>query len=104
MAYLINLSQMAGPRKALNCFTCVTAVLHSPRYRIENAGALRMDWPRVVRNPTLIGESSMSTAKPLARYSASGGALRERLRSTPELHHHWGRDRPLIPCRRGGRF
>jgi predicted ATPase len=36
----------------------------------------------------------MTAATPLARYSAMGrGALRERLRYRPELHHHLGHDR-----------
>jgi hypothetical protein len=28
-------------------FLHIIAILHSPAYRLENAGALRMDWPRV---------------------------------------------------------
>ena len=33
--------------KPQTIFQHVTAVLHAPSYRVENAGALRMDWPRV---------------------------------------------------------
>jgi hypothetical protein len=40
------------------------------------------------------GESSMTTANPLARYSAIWGRARERVRYA-ELHHHRGRDRQL---------
>jgi predicted helicase len=48
-----NISQSLGDfldrrkLKVETIFNHITAILHSPRYRIENAGALRMDWPRV---------------------------------------------------------
>jgi hypothetical protein len=48
-----NLSQSlesflkARQLKPESIFRHVTAILHSPLYRTENAGALRMDWPRV---------------------------------------------------------
>jgi hypothetical protein len=50
---------------------------------------LESGW-RLQPDPT--GESSMTTANPLARYSAIWGRARERLRYV-ELHHHRGRDR-----------
>jgi hypothetical protein len=45
--------------------------------------------------PDPTGESSMTTANPIARYSAIGRA-RERVRYA-ELHHHSGRDLTLSP-------
>ena len=43
--YLASL-QLANKPEAL--FYHTLAVLHAPRYRAENAGALRQDWPRVL--------------------------------------------------------
>ncbi|MER9825256.1 hypothetical protein NKJ50_25625, partial [Mesorhizobium sp. M0115] len=43
------------------------------------------------QQPDLTGELSMTTAKPLARYSAIEGAPASGF-ATAELHHLWGRD------------
>lgn len=43
--YLENLTPQAATAETL--FYHALAVLHSPAYRVENAGALRQDWPRV---------------------------------------------------------
>jgi hypothetical protein len=44
----------------VNVFNHIVAILHSPTYHRENAGALRMDWPRVPlpNDPKILGESS----------------------------------------------
>ncbi|MER9865572.1 hypothetical protein NKJ20_33850, partial [Mesorhizobium sp. M0185] len=47
---------------------------------------------RLCQQPDLAGELSMTTAKPLARYSAIESALASGF-DTAELHHLWGRDR-----------
>jgi hypothetical protein len=44
-----------------------------------------------IRKPDPTGESAMTAAKPLARYSAMKSALRERLAAS-ELHHQSGHD------------
>jgi hypothetical protein len=52
-------------------------------------GSFESGW---CQQPDLTGELSMTTAKPLARYSAIEGALASGF-ATAELHHLWGRDR-----------
>ncbi|RWK47580.1 MAG: hypothetical protein EOR48_31970 [Mesorhizobium sp.] len=51
-------------------------------------GSFESGW---CQQPDLTGELSMTTAKPLARYSAIEGALASGF-ATAELHHLWGRD------------
>ncbi|TIR37549.1 MAG: hypothetical protein E5X64_11470 [Mesorhizobium sp.] len=55
-------------------------------------GSFESGW---CQQPDLTGELSMTTAKPLARYSAIEGALASGF-ATAELHHLWGRDH-LLP-------
>ncbi|RWN46439.1 MAG: hypothetical protein EOR99_36855, partial [Mesorhizobium sp.] len=59
-------------------------------------GSFESGW---CQQPDLTGELSMTTAKPLARYSAMEGALASGF-ATAELHHLRGRDRPF-PTARG---
>lgn len=49
-------------------FHHIAAVLHSPRYRSENAGALRMDWPRI---PLPHGQEELRTSASLGEIVAS---------------------------------
>ncbi|MER9682649.1 hypothetical protein NKJ23_25555 [Mesorhizobium sp. M0184] len=62
-------------------------------------GSFESGW---CQQPDLTGELSMTTAKPLARYSAIESALASGF-ATAELHHLWGRDpddsRRLYPRR-----
>ncbi|TIL43309.1 MAG: hypothetical protein E5Y86_22995, partial [Mesorhizobium sp.] len=51
-------------------------------------GSFESGW---CQQPDLSGELSMTTAKPLARYSAIEGALASGF-ATAVLHHLWGRD------------
>ncbi|ANN60864.1 hypothetical protein A9174_31985 [Mesorhizobium loti NZP2037] len=51
-------------------------------------GSFESGW---CQQPDLTGELSMTTAKPLARYSAIKGALANGF-TTAELHHLWGHD------------
>jgi hypothetical protein len=55
-------------------------------------GSLESGWSS---QPDPNGESSMTTAKPLARYRAIDGALTSGF-TTAELHHHQGRDHPVV--------
>jgi hypothetical protein len=49
-------------------FHHIVAVLHSPAYRTENAGALRLDWPRV---PMPSGKSVLAASAGLGRRLAA---------------------------------
>ena len=49
-------------------FHHVVAVLHAPAYRVENAGALRMDWPRV---PFPVPAEAMRRSADLGRQLAA---------------------------------
>jgi hypothetical protein len=55
-------------------------------------GSFESGW---CQQPDLTGELSMTTAKPLARYSAIEGALASGF-ATAELHHLWGRDPQML--------
>ncbi len=46
-AALTYLSDRGGVQAAADLFHHAAAVLHAPAYAVENAGALRQDWPRV---------------------------------------------------------
>jgi predicted helicase len=50
----------ANKLRPSDVFNHIVAVLHAPAYHRENAGALRMDWPRVPLpiDPTLLASSS----------------------------------------------
>lgn len=60
------LSQHAAPPEVL--FYHTLAVLHAPAYRLENAGALRQDWPRV---PLPSDAAALSASAELGRRVAS---------------------------------
>ena len=58
-------------------FHHVLATLHDPAYRKANAGALRMEWPRIPLPGWPDGEAA--AAPPLAASAARGGALAQLL-------------------------
>ncbi|RUW86737.1 hypothetical protein EOA13_25930 [Mesorhizobium sp. M7A.F.Ca.US.011.01.1.1] len=60
-------------------------------------GSFESGW---CQQPDLTGEPSMTTAKPLARYSAIESALASGF-ATAELHHLWGRD-PIVAAAQCG--
>ena len=55
-------------------FHHVLATLHDPSYRKANAGALRMEWPRIPL-PGWTGDEAEGAANALARSAARGRAL-----------------------------
>ena len=56
-------------------FHHVLATLHDPAYRAANAGALRMEWPRIPLAGWGDGESESAAAAALARSAARGREL-----------------------------
>lgn len=81
-------------------FRHIVATLHAPSYRIENAGALRMDWPRVpipadantLRASADLGATLATLLDPEApARGVSTGALRPGLRTLG------------LPAKRGGK-
>jgi hypothetical protein len=87
----LNLSQSveeflkAQRLKGETIFRHVTAILHAPLYRAENAGALRMDWPRVPisGDPKQLNASAnlgMTLTGLLDAEASVSGVSREKLR------------------------
>lgn len=81
-------------------FHHVVAVLHSPAYRAENAGALRLDWPRV---PLPVERDPLAASAQLGRRVA---ALLDPERAVPGVTagglHAWARALG-VPARADGR-
>ena len=86
VAYLTHIGSMAD---AEALFSHSIAILHAPAYRVENAGALRQDWPRVPlpsRRDLLLASADLgqeiaallNSELPVA--GVTSGALREELK------------------------
>ena len=86
VAYLTHIGSMAD---AEALFSHSIAILHAPAYRVENAGALRQDWPRVplpARRDLLLASAELgqqiaallNSELPVA--GVTSGALREELK------------------------
>ena len=87
VAYLSHIGSMAD---AEALFYHSIAILHAPAYRVENAGALRQDWPRIplpVRRDLLLASAELgqqiaallNSELPVA--GVTSGALREELKT-----------------------
>lgn len=58
----------ASPSDLTDLFSHALAILHAPAYREENAGALRMDWPRI---PWPKSKEALSASAALGRQVAT---------------------------------
>ena len=90
-------------------FHHVLATLHAPAYREANAGALRMEWPRIPL-PELADGTTEGAPEELARSAARGRDLARLLESRyARARRHDGRIAPgdcrrfAVPATTGGR-
>ncbi|RPI63462.1 MAG: hypothetical protein EHM48_02420 [Planctomycetaceae bacterium] len=68
VAYLQGIGFTDMPAAAECLFHHILAVLHSPEYRTENAGALRQDWPRI---PLPAARAALESSAALGRRIAA---------------------------------
>ncbi len=87
VAYLTRIGSMAD---AEALFSHSIAILHAPAYRVENAGALRQDWPRIplpARRDLLLASAELGQQiaallnSELPVIGVTSGTLREELKT-----------------------
>jgi hypothetical protein len=104
-AYVSGVPGAAGKDEAEFLFYSTLAVLHSPEYRGENAGALRQDWPRTpLPGSKRLLERSAGLGRKLAALldpeqpveGVTAGNIRAELRPIGNIAHREGR--PVNPA------
>ena len=87
--------------RAEDLFHHVLSVFHDPAYRAANAGAFRMEWPRIPLSGWPDGDAT-DAAKTLTQSAARGRALAQlstpTRRSPASLQAHYVRKSTLSPC------
>jgi hypothetical protein len=96
---LAGVEEVSG-KLAADLFYHALAVLHAPAYRLENAGALRQDWPRVplaasleaLRTSAALGRRVTALLDPEAEVpGVTHGEIRPELRPVAVVSHAEGR-------------